>query len=602
MAGPGPGYHAILGDEAATHRLNNSGEEESFLIRRSDITPEKLILSIKTGGKVSHVQVPCEIKSTSDLESQETKELLDKLSLSFLKNEKPVSPPVDTPLIEKFRSPRFYAENKTPLKCDICSHQSNDAIKARNHIRVHKTTYCPDCSRFVLTNSFCTHKRKCSKEPLLLHSCPHCDYKTSRKNDLTKHAVVHSRPHECQQCHRTFDTEARLKLHETFHSVGHKCGECDLSYKSRKGLRRHIKNSHENVRVNIPGLGFGVFDGQYQENREKKKDKTPHSYMCTTCGFKTKYKVSIKKHLMDGRCHARKKKPNIFHCQSCTHSSKDRSNMHKHKKVCRYGICKGQRVVGMITNDYVREIHNEVHGVSKKNLMKVIGKLTKVIGKESLEFGLRDDLSDNMNSLDEFYTSSKLEYVNSKGKQKTTAFARVKDINAVIQEIIRGRGIKNPLVCLGFDSGQGKLVVTMAIYDRDELESEEEDSQEEPQEQPEGDASLLQQEDRGHEQALPQHEAPEDRVRLPQQEDRGHEQAIPRLEAEEDAAPVQKTGRGKQKSIYSVFGEMRRLKSRKEMDRLLTSAEQNPEVSTQVNNDHFIVYLAFNLILILFSG
>ena len=270
-----------------------------------------------------------EIKSTSDLESQETKELLDKVSLSFLKNEKPVSPPVDSPLIEKFRSPRFYAEYKARLKCDICSHQSSDAIKARNHIRVHKTRHCPDCSRFVLSNSFWTHKRKCSKDPLLLHySCPHCDYKTSRQNNLTRHEVVHSRPHECNQCHRTFDTEARLKLHETFHSVAYKCGQCDLSYKSRKGLRRHIKNSHENV-----------FDGQYQENRDKEKDKTPQSYMCTTCGFKTRYKVSIKKHLMDGKCHARKKKPNLYHCSSCSYTSKDRSNMHKHKKICKKNTC-----------------------------------------------------------------------------------------------------------------------------------------------------------------------------------------------------------------------------------------------------------------------
>ena len=34
------------------------------------------------------------------------------------------------------------------------------------------------------------------------------------------------------------------------------------------------------------------------------------------------------------------------------------------------------------------------------------------------------------------YMSSKLEYINSKGRQKTTAFARVTDVNAVIQEII----------------------------------------------------------------------------------------------------------------------------------------------------------------------
>ena len=565
MAGPGPGYHAILGDEAATNRLNLSGEEESFLIRRSDISPEKLILSTKTGGKVSHVQIPCKITSPSQLESQETKQLLDKFSLSFLKNEKPVSPPDNSPLIESLRSPRCNAEakQKTRGKCDICSHHSDDATKAKSHVQVHKTMYCSDCSRFILRNSYYRHKQKCSKEPPLLHSCLHCDYKTARKSDLERHGVVHSRPHECQQCNRTFDTEARLKLHETFHDADHKCGQCDLSYKSRACLRRHIKNSHENVRVNVPGLGFGVFNGEYQ-NSTKKKVKKPEIYMCTTCGLKTKYKISMSKHLMDGKCHARKKKPNLYHCKACTHSSKDNSNMHKHKKKCRYGICKGQRVVGMITNDYVREIQNEVSGVSKKNLLKVIGKLTKVIGKESLEFGLRDDLSDNMNSLEDFYTSSKLEYVNSKGKQKTTAFARVKDINAVIKEIIRGRGIKRPLVALGFDSGQGKLVVTMAIYDRDELESGQEILVPSSQDEPAGGARLPQQEDRGHEQAVPQHGAdgaqhPEGGASL-QEEDREYEQMIPQQEVT-PPVPALKPGGVKQKSILSVFGEVRRLKS-----------------------------------------
>ena len=246
----------------------------------------------------------------------------------------------------------------------------------------------------------------------------------------------------------------------------------------------------------------------------------------------------------------------------------------------------------MITNDYIREIHNEVHGISKFKLMKIIRKLTDKIGKESLEFGLRDDLSDNMNSLEEFYTSSKLEYINSKGRQKTTAFARVKDVNAVIQEIIRGRGIKRPLVALGLDSGQGKLVVTMAVYDRDELEGLQGHEEEEPN---------LQQEDRRHEQALPQQEVRE--VPLPgaggadnlQQEDRRHEQARPQDEADHHqdtgegqqgeteqeaqkipvAVPDKVTGGRKQKSILSVFGELRKLKSKKwrNRDNLKVTAE-----------------------------
>ena len=231
----------------------------------------------------------------------------------------------------------------------------------------------------------------------------------------------------------------------------------------------------------------------------------------------------------------------------------------------------------------------------RRTVKEIIRKLTDKIGKESLEFGLRDDLSDNMNLLEEFYTSSKLEYINSKGRQKTTAFARVKDVNAVIQEIIRGRGIKRPLVALGLDSGQGKLVVTMAVYDRDELEGLQGHQEVEPH---------LQQEDVQHEKVLfllqgaliilsKKNEAQE--VTHPgaggadnlQQEDRRHEQALPQQEVQKVPVSVadKVTGTRKQKSILSVFGELRKLKSKKWRDRdtLKAAAETEPDsVSNQV--------------------
>ena len=125
MAGPGPGYHAILGAEAATNRLNLSVERR----------------------KVSWSG----IVTSSQLESQEMKQLLDKFSLSFPKNEKPVSPPdnspFSSPLVENFRSPRCDADAKQKIrgKCDICLHQSDDPTKVKSHTQVHKTKYCSDC-------------------------------------------------------------------------------------------------------------------------------------------------------------------------------------------------------------------------------------------------------------------------------------------------------------------------------------------------------------------------------------------------------------------------------------------------------------------------
>ena len=475
-------HHGILGPGPAIEAVSSCGEEDCFLTRRSKESPEKLIATIKSGGKVSHAVIPIEISSPSQVDNEDTLDIVNQviLSLNSKCGEHPVPPlPPDNPTENTTLSvPQPEPGPETKLcrtrtkggatKCDVCDFENDSPEKVKKHKKTHKVRYCHDCFKYILDNSFLSHKKKCFQDAPQIFNCSVCNYSSPFKSALMRHMIVHSRTHECQKCHRTFESEDRLKLHETHHLVDLKCDHCPLSFKSARNLRKHIQNQHECPRLNVPGVGiFNVEGSGYNGTFRKGKEKPP-SYACRECDFKTKYKYAMDRHIKEDRCQQKIKKPKLFHCHRCNYSTRRRVTMTDHLSRCRYSKAKRKRIVPMITNDHVREIHNDVHGISKVKLLKIIRGLTNVIGTDTLEYGLRDDLSDNMHSLSDFYTSAVLHYVDSKGRARKTAFARVKDINAIIKEIIKGRNIQKPLVALGFDSGQKKLVVTMSVYDKAE--------------------------------------------------------------------------------------------------------------------------------------
>ena len=441
---------------------------------------------------MSHVVVPIEISSPSQINDIETLDIVDQVVLSLNSNsgEHPVPPlPPDSPTestsveVSTTRQacptpslPQPEPEKVIKLcrtrtrggstKCDVCDFENESPQKVRTHRKVHTVKYCQDCFKYIPSNSGTSHKKKCFRDAPQIFTCSVCDYSSPFKCNLRAHQIIHSKSHDCKKCHKTFETEDRLKLHETHHLIDLKCEHCPLSFKNARNLRTHIKNQHECPRINVPGIGIFSVEGSAYKDRFRKQK--PSTYACRECDFKTKYKYNMDRHIKEDRCKQKIKKPKLFHCHKCNYSTRRRVTMTDHLSRCRYSKAKKKRLVPLITNDHVREIHNDVHGISKVKLLKIIRGLTNVIGKDTLEYGLRDDLSDNMHNLSEFYTSAVLHYVDSKGRARKTAFARVKDINEIIKEIIRGRNIKRPLIALGFDSGQKKLVVTMSVYDKAE--------------------------------------------------------------------------------------------------------------------------------------
>ena len=91
--------------------------------------------------------------------------------------------------------------------------------------------------------------------------------------------------------------------------------------------------------------------------------------------------------------------------------------------------------------------------------------LEEVIGKDMFEKGRDQALCDNLNRLGGDYEVTQLEYKDGEGNDKKTAFVRVKDICSIIDKVIKKRKISKPLVVIGSDGGQDKLICTLQIHD-----------------------------------------------------------------------------------------------------------------------------------------
>ena len=118
----------------------------------------------------------------------------------------------------------------------------------------------------------------------------------------------------------------------------------------------------------------------------------------------------------------------------------------------------------MITRNHVCNIANRV-AISSKKMKTVLHAIRDVIGEDMFEKGIDQALSDNLNRLGDDYVTTQLEYKDSDGQTQHTAFVCVKDINDIIAKVIKKRKIKKPLIVIGSDGGQGKVIASLQIHD-----------------------------------------------------------------------------------------------------------------------------------------
>ena len=78
-----------------------------------------------------------------------------------------------------------------------------------------------------------------------------CDVDFESLSSFKKHKQIHKEnddKFQCNHCERKFDEEWKLKAHVNSHSRV-QCKQCDKTFKNSDTLDKHVKISHENIKL-----------------------------------------------------------------------------------------------------------------------------------------------------------------------------------------------------------------------------------------------------------------------------------------------------------------------------------------------------------------
>ena len=102
------------------------------------------------------------------------------------------------------------------------------------------------------------------------------------------------------------------------------------------------------------------------------------------------------------------------------------------------------RSKGIISNERVCLIA-DILDISNRKI-KIMKKMSNIVGRELMDYNLRDALSQNLNSTSEFYFSKQIKFTDKKSEERFTSFVCMKDLKARVEEIMRRRGVTRVLI------------------------------------------------------------------------------------------------------------------------------------------------------------
>ena len=202
--------------------------------------------------------------------------------------------------------------------------QNEDSNNIMNH-------QCKSCNRiFNTVGVLRAHKKKCGKNDI---KCDYCEEKFSFQQQLRKHITnTHKeiKQYKCELCDKAFREPGKLKSHKVMVHEGaekiHKCDFCDKSYALKSYLKSHIKSSHGNqppVNCHICGKSFSK---QYLRSHIKEVHEGEINWkVCHICAFKCRTNSTLKTHMMTVHSDERN-----FPCDQCSYAAKTKAFLRKH--------------------------------------------------------------------------------------------------------------------------------------------------------------------------------------------------------------------------------------------------------------------------------
>ena len=347
-------------------------------------------------------------------------------------------------------------------QCYVCHQSFENTKKLKDHLNRHRVRKCQHCDVFVSSKNFSSHSKVCSESPKL--KCDHCDFKTHYKSSLLEHAKCHSREKfPCSTCGKQFATKERLAAHEDCHERGLKCNQCPEVFRTVSAKYWHVRKKHMNKTITTSAGFFSIDSSFLQQTEGVKKSKPVHR--CDKCDYKTFKASHFSRHKLTHNKPKKEKKIGVYRCvKGCHYYTKNTYNFNRHIENCRRFKATRPKTRPLITKSHVCKIANTVV-ISNKKMKTILHALRDVIGEDMFEKGIDKALSENLNRLGDDYETTQLEYKDSEGNIQHTAFVCVKDINDIIAKVIKKRKIKKPLVVVGSDGGQGKVICSLQIHD-----------------------------------------------------------------------------------------------------------------------------------------
>ena len=362
---------------------------------------------------------------------------------------------------DKIEVNRGRPPNRNP-QCYVCHQLCDNSKKLSDHLNYHRVKKCQNCGLFVSARDFGTHSKGCSNAPKL-HNCDQCDYKTHKKSHLLAHAKVHQEKLPCSTCNKEFATKERLAAHMACHERGIRCSQCPEVFRTVGAKYWHIRKKHMNKTIKS-SAGFFSLDSSFLKETEGTK-KSPKVHRCDQCPYKSFKQSNFSRHKLSHSKPKKEKKIGVYRCvKGCHYYTKNTYNFGRHIETCRHFKATRPKTRPLITKTHVCNIANTV-AISNKKMKKVLHAIRDVIGEDMFEKGIDTALADNLNRLGDDYETTQLEYKDKDGQTQVTAFVCIKDINDIIAKVIKKRKIKKPLVVIGSDGGQGKVITSLQIHD-----------------------------------------------------------------------------------------------------------------------------------------
>ena len=454
-------YHGRVGVSLTEQRLRRFGKEGGFLTRESNIQPGFYILSVFVKGEVIHRVAP---NKDGLIKKQSFEEATLVLSELILAKED-----CSVPL-----SPGFCSGYSDPVeigssRCKACSYSNENKKKLQDHERTHYIRQCTKCHLFVRKGSFVYHKKQCEATSApVKHLCgiEDCKFATYHESSIHRHRRSHQGSLKCGSCTRFFKTKEKLeshKLHSHSDDPSYSCQHCSKKFKTSSNRAKHVRAVHL-MSVRRHSIGWARWEDNLQK---KKKGRTIFPCREENCKFKTHNKRALDKHI----AHKHPKEPPIkkeIKCDGCGFKTTWKSRMMKHVKTCVQFIGNTMRFVPTVSNKTMKKVAMK-HNISLNMFKAMMRDFQKENPNILFEKGLDAALKESIEALSEWYSTERINVVNSKGNEKLTAAVVVKELNDLIQKIIEKNDIKDPLVTFGLDGGQGKFLITMHVYDRSDL-------------------------------------------------------------------------------------------------------------------------------------